>query len=235
MIQAIFGRNTVISSLENKRVTKIYLKEGFNDSKILKLIKDNNLKPIFVSVSQLDKLSDGGNHQGVVAYTFAFKFTPLESLIAQCKAKDNALILILDEINDPHNFGAIIRSCDAFAVDGIIIKSRNQVQVTSTVYKVSTGAVDYVKISQVTNLNNAIKSLKEAGFWTYAAAGEAKDSYLNVNWTGKNALVLGNEGDGVSKLVRDNCDALIKIPMYGHVDSLNVSVACGILISYIKK
>lgn len=230
----IYGRNPVVSFLESKKVVKVYLQNGFNDQKIISKIKENGLSLNYVDASYLNSLTKGGAHQGVAAIIKPFEYTPLKELISYSKGKKNPLILILDEINDPHNFGAIIRSCDAFSVDGIIIKNRGQVAVNMTVAKVSTGAINYVRIAQVNNLVNAIKELKDNGYWVYSADGSGKDDYHNLNYDGPVALVVGSEGFGISRLVLENSDFIIKIPMSGHVNSLNVSVATGIILSRIR-
>lgn len=230
----VYGRLPAINALEKNKALKAYLLKGFSDARILDLLRAKKINYSFVEMDRLNDLSHHGNHQGVVLEVKPFEYSDLNSIINAAKKKTNPLILILDEIEDPHNFGAIIRSCDAFDVDGIIIKSRNQVPITMTVSKVSTGAIEYVRIAQVSNLSSAINKLKENGFWIYAADGSSKEDYQKINYSGPVALVMGSEGHGISRLVLDNSDFIIKIPMYGHVNSLNVSVATGILLSRIR-
>lgn len=230
----VYGRLPAINALEKNKALKAYLLKGFSDARILDLLRVKKINYSFVEMDRLNDLSHHGNHQGVVLEVKQFEYSDLNSIINAAKKKTNPLILILDEIEDPHNFGAIIRSCDAFDVDGIIIKSRNQVPITMTVSKVSTGAIEYVRIAQVSNLSSAINKLKENGFWIYAADGSGKEDYQKINYSGPVALVMGSEGHGISRLVLDNSDFIIKIPMYGHVNSLNVSVATGILLSRIR-
>lgn len=230
----VYGRLPAINALEKNKALKAYLLKGFSDARILDLLRAKKINYSFVEMDRLNDLSHHGNHQGVVLEVKPFEYSDLNSIINAAKKKTNPLILILDEIEDPHNFGAIIRSCDAFDVDGIIIKSRNQVPITMTVSKVSTGAIEYVRIAQVSNLSSAINKLKENGFWIYAADGSGKEDYQKINYSGPVALVMGSEGHGISRLVLDNSDFIIKIPMYGHVNSLNVSVATGILLSRIR-
>ena len=230
----IYGRNPILSYLGSGKVKKIYLLKGFSDKKILAAIKDNGLTPNYVDLHTLDEMSHNGAHQGVIGEVAPFEYSSLEDIVRGAKNKKNPLILILDEINDPHNFGAIIRSCDAFSVDGIIIKNRGQVPVNMTVSKVSTGAINYVKIAMVPNLVNAIKTLKDNGYWIYAADGSGKDEYQKLKYEGPIALIMGSEGFGISRLVLENSDFVIKIPMTGHVNSLNVSVATGILLARIR-
>lgn len=230
----VYGRLPAMNALEKNKALKAYLLKGFSDARILDLLRAKKINYSFVEMDRLNDLSHHGNHQGVVLEVKPFEYSDLNSIINAAKKKTNPLILILDEIEDPHNFGAIIRSCDAFDVDGIIIKSRNQVPITMTVSKVSTGAIEYVRIAQVSNLSSAINKLKENGFWIYAADGSGKEDYQKINYSGPVALVMGSEGHGISRLVLDNSDFIIKIPMYGHVNSLNVSVATGILLSRIR-
>ena len=230
----IYGRIPVKSSLETNKVKKIFLQKGFSDESLLRLAKTKNVKIDFVEQSLLSSMTKNGNHQGVVAEVEEFKYSSLDEIISSCKDKKQPLILILDEIEDPHNLGAIIRSCDAFGVDGIVLKNRNQVQINMTVVKVSTGAIDHVKICQVSNVSNAIRVLKDSGFWIFSSDGSAKTDYDSVKYDRPTALVVGSEGNGISRLVLENSDFIIKIPMLGHVNSLNVSVATGILLSNIR-
>lgn len=230
----IFGRLPAINALESGKALKAYLQKGFSDERIISLCNKNKIQVMYVETDKLSNLSRNGNHQGVVLEVKPFEYSDLASIINVAKKKENPLIVILDEIEDPHNFGAILRSCDAFGVDGILIKSRNQVLVTSTVAKVSTGAIEYLRIAQVSNLSAAISKLKENGFWIYAADGSGKDDYQKLDYKGPVALIVGSEGRGISRLVLDNSDFIIKIPMFGHVNSLNVSVATGILLSRIR-
>ena len=222
------------SAIESNKVKKLMVQKGFSDESLLKLARDKGLSVEFVDQSVLASLSRNGNHQGVIAQAEEYKYCSLDEILGGCKNKKQPLILILDEIEDPHNLGAIIRSCDAFGVDGIILKNRNQVQINMTVVKVSTGAIDHVKICQVSNVSNAIRVLKESGFWIYASDGSAKTDFDSIKYDGPTALIVGSEGNGISRLVLENSDFIIKIPMLGHVNSLNVSVASGILLSNIR-
>ena len=230
----VYGRIPSLNALENNKALKAYVQKGFSDDRVLSLIKAKHIPFSFVEIEKLDSLSSKGNHQGVVLEVKPFEYSDLNSILAASKKKENPIILVLDEIEDPHNFGAIIRSCDAFDVSGIIIKSRNQVPVTMVVSKVSTGAIEYVRIAQVSNLSVALNKLKENGFWIYAADGSGSTNYQDVDYSGPVALVMGSEGRGISRLVLENSDFVIKIPMFGHVNSLNVSVATGILLSRIR-
>ena len=234
MLNYVYGRIPTLNCIENKKAKKIFLQAGFSDSKVLNAIKDAKIPYSFLPLNELDKMSTHSNHQGVIAEVEEYKYSSLDEIIKFSKGKKQPLVLILDGIEDPHNLGAIIRCADAFDVDGIIMKERGQAAVNMTVQKVATGAADFVKIAQVSNLSVAIKKLQENGFWVYASDGSAKDNYEKVNFDGAVALIVGSEGFGISRLVLDNSDFIIKIPMYGHVNSLNVSVATGILLSRIR-
>lgn len=230
----IYGRLSCLNCLNVSKVKNVYLQHNFNDKNILAAISKKGLTPKFVDLDYLNRMTNNGNHQGIIVETFPHEYCSVEDIINEGKGKKQPLILILDEIEDPHNFGAILRSADAFSVDGIIVKNKNQVPLNWTVAKVSTGAIEYVKVAQVSNLNNVIKRLKEEGYWIYAADGAAEDTYEKVNYSGSVALVVGSEGRGISQLVMKNSDFIIKIPMTGHVNSLNVSVSTGILLSRIR-
>ena len=230
----IYGRLPALNCLEVSKVKNVYLQNSFSDEKILQAIKRKGITPKRVDLNTLNKMSGNGNHQGIIVEVFPHEYSSLEEIIKSAKGKEQPLVLILDEIEDPHNFGAILRSADAFSVDGVIIKSKNQVPLNWTVAKVSTGAIEYVKVAQVSNLSNAIKTLKDNGFWVYAADGSGKDSYEKLDYKGAVALIVGSEGRGISQLVMKNSDFIIKIPMSGHVNSLNVSVSTGILLSRIR-
>ena len=230
----VYGRIPALNALENNKAVRAYVQHGFSDSRILKAIKEKHIQAFYYESDKLNQLSSHGNHQGIVLEVKPFEYSDLDSIIAVSSKKKHPLVLILDEIEDPHNFGAIIRSCDAFNVDGIIIKNRNQVPVTMVVSKVSTGATQFIRIAQVNNLTSAIEKLKENGFWVYAADGSGKEDYQKLKYDGPVALVVGSEGRGISRLVLENSDFIIKIPMFGHVNSLNVSVATGILLSRIR-
>ena len=163
-----------------------------------------------------------GNHQGVMIEVESFKYGSFDDL------SDSEKLILLDKIEDPHNLGAIIRSAESFGFDGVIIPERRSAKVTPTVYKTSAGAINNIKIVMVKNLNRTMEELKERGFWIYGLAGESESSIDQTNLKGKVALVVGNEGDGLSRMVREHCDMLVKIPMQGLVNSLNASVASAI-------
>ena len=231
-MERIIGVNAVTEALLNKEknIEKLELFNGLKGETVQKL-KDlaskRNIK-IFYTGKKIE------NSQGVAVYISNFEYyKEFDEVYENLARKDKSLILILDEIQDPRNFGAIIRSAEVFKVDLIIIPERNSVRINETVIKTSTGAIEYVDIVKVTNLSDTINKLKKLDYWVYGAAGEATMNYNEESYPDKVALVLGNEGSGIRKKVREHCDKLIKIPMYGKINSLNVSVATGILLSRI--
>lgn len=231
MAITIYGKNAVLSSLNEGKVLRLFLAPQIRDEKVLSIARQMNIEIKVMSVSQLDQMTNHGVHQGMVAEVNDFEYTDLKNLIKQAKKKSLPLLLMLDGINDPHNLGAIIRSADAFGVDGIIIKKTNQVAVTATVIKVATGATNYVPVCQVTNLTQTLQLLKEEGFWAVATDGSAKQNYLDIDYKIPIVLIIGSEGEGISKLVLANSDFTVKIPMVGHVNSLNASVATAVLLA----
>lgn len=232
----IYGRNPSIEYIRSgKDVRKIYIKEGENKGNINKIIKEKRLSKIieYVDKDVLDEYSDYGNHQGIVLEVSDFTYSSMAEILNN--DSENQLVIILDEITDPHNLGAIIRTCETCGGSGVIIQNKRASQVNETVHKTSAGATNYVKIMRATNITNTIKELKEEGFWIYGASGNAESLYTDLTYSGKVGLVIGNEGKGISRLVEKNCDFLIKIPMYGKIDSLNASVSAGILMYEIIK
>lgn len=229
-----YGRNSVKASIEAGIVSELFLLTDFDFSPILFAAEKKGVKITYCDKKKLFSFVNTNNHQGVVAKTKPYSYSSLENVIKKALTKKDPLILLLDEIQDPHNFGAIIRSADAFGVDAIIIKKDRQVEVNATVIKVATGAQNYVPIVQVSNLNNAISVLKNNKFWVVSSDGEASSSVSSMEFNFPVALVIGSEGMGISQLVKKNSDYLIKIPMEGHVNSLNASVAAGILLSTIR-
>ena len=219
MSDYVFGKNSFFEALNNKRIIKAYV---LNDREI----KDKGIKYQICDRKMLDKLSKSGNHQGYVAEVKEFKMARVEDMIKE----NNGLIVMLDGIQDVHNLGAIIRTCECAGVDGVIYKSHNAVKVNDTVAKVASGALEYMKVAEVTNLVNTIKDLKKKGYWIVGSAGDAKQFYTDMKYDMSTVLVIGAEGKGMSRLVKEECDFIVKLPMYGKVTSLNASVAAGILI-----
>lgn len=228
----IFGKNPIKEALATNRLKMVYVSEGLIDHTLIQTFKDKKIPMIYKSTGEMNKMVVGA-HQGVIGEIKPYEYSSLEEIIHLGKKKENPIIVILDGITDPHNLGAIIRSCDVFGVSGIIVKKHNQVSLTSTVAKTSAGAINYVKVAQVTNLNNAVEQLKQAGYWVVSTDGYAKQDYTDLDYDFPCALIIGSEGEGVSKLLIKNSDYLVKIPMHGHVNSLNASVATAVLLSRI--
>lgn len=222
----VYGRNVALEVLKKpKNVQKVLLQEGFDDKKILFLLENSKIPVYIKSKKEIDRLAEGV-HQGIILYVRDYQYYPLADVVNE----DASFLVILDHLEDPHNFGAIIRTCEAAGVDGIIIPKDRQVQVNATVMKTSVGTLDTMKISQVANLSSTIDYLKKNDFWIVGTALEDSVDYRNIDYSGKIVLVIGNEGTGISNLVRKKCDFIAKIPMYGTTNSLNASVASGIMI-----
>lgn len=221
----IYGKNVAIETLRNRQpIKKAYIYRNFQDKNIISELQKRNIPIKFVDKFELDRLAKG-NHQGIMLSIPDYEYTPLDELLK----KENALLVILDHLEDPHNLGAIVRTCEAAGVDGIIIPKNRCVDVNSTVMRTSVGALDYVKIAQVTNLVGTMKELKEKGFWIVGTDMDGTD-YQEIDYRGNTAIVIGNEGNGMARLVKENCDFIASIPMNGKVNSLNASVAAGIII-----
>ena len=222
----VYGRNVARDLLKkNKKIEKIILQEGFNDNEIFSLIEKNKIKYKYMSKKEIDNLAKGV-HQGILLYVSDFKYQELNTVFEN----QDDFIVILDHLEDPHNLGAIIRTCEAASVKSIIMPRDRQVQINATVMKTSVGTLDNINIISVSNLDNTIKKLEDNGFWIVGTALENSVDYRKIDYNGKIALVIGNEGSGISDLVAKNCDFLAKIPMYGETNSLNASVAAGIMI-----
>lgn len=230
----IFGRNSIKEALKAKRIVKVFVQNGFSDKNLISLLETGGLKINWVSINELNAKCDGV-HQGIMAEIKPYEYYSLDSLISLSKKKDRTpIIVLLDGINDPQNLGTIMRSCDVFDVTGIVISKHNQVPLNATVAKTSAGAINYVPVSSVNNLNQAIERLKENGFWVVSTDGMGTMDYSSIKYDFPVCLVVGSEGFGVSKLILKNSDYIVKIPQYGHVNSLNAAVATGILLSKIR-
>lgn len=218
----VFGKNSLKEALSNpKKIKKVYLTENFKDKDIINLLKQNNIRYESISSYNLDKMDS--KNQGVMTVIDDYEYSNLDDIL-----NDN-IVIILDHLEDPHNFGAIIRTAEAAGIKSIIIPKDRSVDVNPTVMKTSSGALNYVNIVRVINLNNTIKVLKNNGFFIYGADMNGKD-YKNVDYSDKVALVIGNEGHGISSIVRKSCDEIVSLPMKGNINSLNASVASGVLI-----
>ena len=233
-INLIYGKNPVIEAIRAKKALKVFAVNNFNDQKILSLIRDNHLTIVTVSPVEMDKMC-GGVHQGVAAELKPYQTVSLEEIIAKAKKKEKKIIVMLDGIEDPHNLGAILRSADVFEASGIILPKHNSVSLNATVAKTSAGAINYVPVAVVNNLNQTIKTLKEEGYWIVSTDGSATISYSSIKYDFPVVVVIGSEGKGVSSLVLKNSDYIVKIPQFGHVNSLNASVAAGILLAEVHK
>lgn len=224
----VFGRNVAKELINNNRkIKKVYLNENLKGSQIDEALKEKDVLINYLTNSQMDKL-EKKNHQGVILEIPDYEYLSEQDMLNNMP--DKAFIVILDHLEDPHNFGAIIRTCEAAGVDYIIIPKNRSVSVNSTVMKTSVGALDNVKIVEVTNLNNTIKKLKDNGVWVVGTDLENSVSYDKIDYTTSIALIIGSEGFGMSNLVKKNCDFIANIPMYGKINSLNASVAAGIMI-----
>ena len=231
----IYGKNPVIEAINAKKAIRVFLVSNFNDQKILNLINSNKVPVTMVSPSEMNKMSNNGVHQGVAAELKPYQTVSLEEIILKAKKKDKKIIVMLDGIEDPHNLGAILRSADVFEASGIILPKHNSVSLNATVAKTSAGAINYVPVAVVNNLNQAISKLKEEGYWVVATDGSAEISYSSIKYDFPVVVVIGSEGKGVSPLVLKNSDYIVKIPQFGHVNSLNASVAAGILLAEVHK
>ena len=235
----IYGRNPVKEAFRaGKTIEKIYLPKGEIDTSlapIFKLAKDNRTVITYVDRFTMDKLSENGNHQGVLAQITEFEYSTLDDIIELAKNKgEDLLVVLLDGITDPHNLGAIVRSAECFGAQGVVIPKHRSVSVTDTVVKVASGATEHLPIAKVTNLNDAIRALKQQNVWVYATDFDGK-APKDTNLTGNIAIVIGSEGKGVSHLTKELCDETLTIPEYGKINSLNASVACGVVLYEIAR
>lgn len=232
-MKKIEGINPIKELLKSaKPVEKIEIFNGVNRERISFILEE--AKKRFIKVVYTDKKNE--NDQGVTAFVVDYGYNiTIEEFLENIYGKKEAIVVVLDGIQDPRNFGAILRSCEAFGAVGIIIPDRNSVKVNETVIKTSTGAIEHVDIVEVNNISNALDKLKKYGFWVYGAEAEGAKEYYNEKYPERTCLVLGSEGQGIRKKVKDYCDIMIKIPMFGKINSLNVSVAGGILLSEISK
>ena len=229
----IEGRNAVIEAFRSgKPIDKIFMLDGCQDGPIMTIkreAKKHNVLIKYVTRDRLDQLSETGKHQGVIAYGAAYEYAEVEDILAKAREKgEDPFIFILDNIEDPHNLGAIIRTANLAGAHGVIIPKNRAVGLTATVAKASAGALAYTPVAKVTNLAQTIEELKKEGIW-FVCADMGGETMYKLNLTGPIGLVIGNEGSGVGRLVKDKCDFVASIPMKGDSDSLNASVAAGVL------
>ncbi|MBP5309224.1 MAG: 23S rRNA (guanosine(2251)-2'-O)-methyltransferase RlmB [Lachnospiraceae bacterium] len=229
----IEGRNPVIEAIRaGKPIDKLLILDGCNDGPVMSIKREAKKKDIFVKYvakERLDQLSETGKHQGVIAYTAAYEYSELEDIFELAQKKGEApFVIILDNIEDPHNLGAVIRTANLAGAHGVIIPKNRAVGLTSTVARTSAGAINYTPVVRVTNIVRTIEELKKQGMWFVCADMDGTLMY-DLDLKGSIGLVIGNEGEGVSRLVKENCDMIAAIPMKGDIDSLNASVAAGVL------
>jgi 23S rRNA (guanosine2251-2'-O)-methyltransferase len=232
----IYGVSPILESLRAgaRRIEKVFIAEGGHENRlqeIFDLVKQAGIPFQKVPRQNLQKyVEPGANHQGVVAFVAAAEYTDAAKLIEEITAAENSLSVILDGVEDPRNLGAILRTVECAGADGVFIPERRAAGLTETVAKSSAGATEYVKVAKVGNVNRLIDELKENNIWVIGASGEAKIDYTEWDWTRKCALVMGGEGKGLHRLTAEKCDALVKIPLLGRIESLNVSVAAGVIL-----
>ena len=219
MSNYVYGRNSFFEALKNGRIIKAYVLDD-------KEIKDRHIPYQITDRKTLDRMSSSGNHQGYLAEVKEYKLYEVKDMLKE----KNGLIVMLDGLEDVHNLGAIIRTCECAGVDGVIYKRHHSVKVNDTVAKVACGALEYMKVAEAGNLVNTIRFLKEKGYWIVGSDGTAKQSYTDLDYNMNTVLVIGSEGKGMSRLVREECDFVVSLPMKGQVSSLNASVAAGILL-----
>ena len=234
MNDKIIGRNPVQEAIKSGReIDKIMVKKGEIEGSLRPIIKkarDMGIPVIEADRNKLDQIAEGGNHQGVIAYVAAHDYASLDDIFKNAENKGHApFIVILDKITDPHNFGSIIRTANCAGADGIIIPKRGNVGLNEVVAKTSAGAIEYVPVCKVTNIAQTIDALKDRGVWV-AGAEAGGDTMYKTDLKGSMALVIGSEGEGISRLVKEKCDFLVEIPMFGDVNSLNASVAAAVLM-----
>ena len=229
------GRNALTEALRSGRtIDKVFVADGDTDRSLQHLAaeaKKAGAVVVPVDRRKLDAMSTTRSHQGIIALAAAREYFSIDDILQEAADRgETPLIIICDELSDPHNLGAILRSAECAGAHGVIIPKRRSVGLTATVAKAAAGAVEYMKVAKVSNINNAIAELKEKGVWVFGTAAEGSVPMYQADLTGPAAIVVGNEGDGMSQLVRKNCDMLVHIPMKGHISSLNASVAASILL-----
>ncbi len=229
----IEGRNAVIEAFRSgKTIDKLFLLDGCQDGPIRTILREARKTDTiitFVKKERLDQISETGKHQGVIAYSAAYKYGTVEEMLKRAEEKgEPPFLIVLDNIEDPHNLGSILRTANQAGAHGVIIPKRRAVGLTATVAKVSAGAINYTPVAKVTNLVQTISELKKRGIWFVCGDMEGEQMY-QLDLTGPIGVVIGSEGEGVSRLVREKCDFTARIPMFGNIDSLNASVAMGVL------
>lgn len=230
----IYGRNSVKEAILSGQVTKLFISNSIRKCEISDLATAKNIPITYLGFPEMDNMIPNAVHQGVIAEIKKYEYFTLDHILSLSKKVEHPIIVLLDGITDPQNFGAILRSCDVFNVTGVIIPKHQQVPLNGTVAKTSAGAINYVPVVLVSNLNNAIRTLKENGFWVVSTDGAGTMNYFDISYDFPTALIIGSEGNGISQLTLKNSDYIVKIPLLGHLNSLNASVAAGILLSRIR-
>ena len=231
----IEGRNALTEALKSGRtIDKLYVAEGNTDrslTRLAALAKEAGAVIVPTDRRKLDQMSPTGAHQGVIASVAAHEYASVEDILENAAQKgEPPLIVICDELSDPHNLGAILRTAECAGAHGVIIPKRRSVGLTAVVAKTSAGAVEYLPVARVSNISNTIRALKEQGVWVYGTAADAKSELYRTDLTGPAAIVIGNEGEGMGKLVKDSCDVLVSIPLRGQISSLNASAAAAVIL-----
>lgn len=235
MSDYIVGRNAVMEQLKKgENCEKLFIQKGELKGSIHKIIGMAKAKHVIIQEvdhHKLDEMAEGENHQGVALLSTPYKYYSLEEILEEAKKRgEDPFLVALDEITDPHNVGAIIRSAEAAGAHGIILPKRRSASITAAVHNTSAGATTYMKICRVTNLTQTLEKLKKENIWIYGADGEADLDYRKCDFSGGVCLVIGNEGKGISRLVKKTCDVLVSIPMLGHIESLNASASATVLL-----
>lgn len=230
MKQYIYGKNPIVEAIKGASVYQVYMLNGNKDQKIFDLCKKNQIPLTFVEKKEFDKKVGKVSHQGVMASIETYRYYTIDEILSAIPQDKQPLLLMLDGLEDPHNLGAILRTCDAVGVDGVIIGKNRSVSLNATVAKVSTGAIHHMKVAQVTNLTRTLEELKKKSFWVVGCELENSQDYRAVDYNMPTVLVIGSEGFGISRLVKKSCDIHVVLPMVGHVNSLNASVATAVLL-----
>lgn len=233
MPQWIYGKNVVLEALRAQRVKKVLLLHAFHEGVIEQTISTQRIPVERVGKERFDAFGD--HHQGIAAEVRDFVYASMQEVLSSLQSKKQPLLLLLDSITDPQNLGAMIRNAEAFGVDALVIKKDQQVQVNATVTKVAAGALEHMKIIQVANLSQFILKLKEEGYWIVGTDLHTNHDYRDFNYQGPIALVMGSEGEGLHRLVKERCDILVHIPMVGQVNSLNAASAAAVMLAWVHQ
>ena len=235
MEDRIYGSNPVLEALNSDReVDKLFVQEGVRHSRLAQIVaaaKKRGIRYQTVSKQKLDELSEGGNHQGVLVFAAMHEYVGVDDILRLAEEKgEKPLVIIAEGLTDPHNLGSIIRTANAAGAHGIIIPKNRSVGLTSTVAKVSAGAIEHTMVARCTNISSCIEDLKKKGLWIVGAALEGSMPIYDCDMKGATGIVIGSEGEGISRLAREKCDFLVRIPMLGKTESLNASVAAGVMM-----